>query len=139
MLGDLKDKLEPAGRLDALDAVGKRAMAYYTAQGQRGLDAASLGRRARVMHLMGDLKQRRGDLAGALGLFEEAARSTGELLACRPNDPQRIFDHAQSLYWVGALEQGRGRMAEARANLEAHARHHAQDRAVDRAATSDTS
>jgi tetratricopeptide (TPR) repeat protein len=120
MLGDLKDKLEPVGRLDALDAVGKRAMAYYAAQGQRGLDAASLGRRARVMHLMGDLKQRRGDLAGALRLFEEAAKSTGELLARRPNDPQRIFDHSQSVYWVGALEQKRGRMAEARTNLEAY-------------------
>ncbi len=120
MLGDLKDKLEPVGRLDALDSVGKRAMAYYAAQGQRGLDAASLGRRARVMHLMGDLKQRRGDLAGALVLFEEAAKSTGELLARRPNDPQRIFDHTQSLYYIGALEQKRGRMAEARANFEAY-------------------
>ena len=119
MLGDLKDKLEPVGRLDVLDAVGKRAMAYYAAQGQ-GLDAASLGRRARVMHLMGDLKVRRGDLAGALGLFEEAAKSTGELLAHRPNDPQLIFDHAQSLYWVGALAQKRGQMSDARTEFEAY-------------------
>jgi len=120
MLGDLKDKLEPVGRLDVLDAVGKRAMAYYAAQGQRGLDAASLGRRARVLHLMGDLKQRRGDLAGALNLFEEAAKSTGQVLAQRPNDPQLIFDHAQSLYWVGALAQKRGQMAEARTEFEAY-------------------
>jgi tetratricopeptide (TPR) repeat protein len=121
MLGDLKDKLEPVGRLDVLDAVGKRAMAYYAAQDQRGLDdPASLGQRARVMHLMGDLKQQRGDLDGALGLFKEAARSTGQLLARRPNDPRLIFDHAQSVYWVGALAQKRGQMAEARTELEAY-------------------
>jgi hypothetical protein len=29
MLGDLKDKLEPIGRLDALDGVGARVLAYY--------------------------------------------------------------------------------------------------------------
>ena len=29
MLGDLKDKLEPIGRLDALDGVGSRVLAYY--------------------------------------------------------------------------------------------------------------
>ena len=37
MLGDLKDKLEPIGRLDVLDSVGARALAYYrTARRKRG-------------------------------------------------------------------------------------------------------
>jgi hypothetical protein len=30
MVGDLKDKLEPIGRLDALDGVGARVLAYYS-------------------------------------------------------------------------------------------------------------
>ena len=34
MLGDLREKLEPVGRLDVLDAVGARALAYYRKAGQ---------------------------------------------------------------------------------------------------------
>ena len=36
MLGDLRAKLEPIGRLDALDAVGARALEYYREAGQSG-------------------------------------------------------------------------------------------------------
>src|SRR5579871_6907519 len=113
MIGDLKDKLEPTGGLDALDAVGARALAYYAAQASHRMDAASLGRRARVMHMLGDIRDRRGDLAGALELFKEAGASTAELLARAPNDPQRIFDHAQSVYWIGYVAWRRGHDADA--------------------------
>ena len=78
------------------------------------MDAASLGRRARVLHLLGENRDRRGDLAGALSLFQEAAKSTGELLARAPNDPARIYDHAQSVYWVGYVAWRRGHDDEAR-------------------------
>ncbi|MFI4933498.1 MAG: TIR domain-containing protein [Caulobacterales bacterium] len=108
MIKDLKGNLEPTGRLDALDSVGGRALAYYSAQKGHNLDAASLGRRARVLHLLGDIRDRRGDLGGALKVFQEAAASTGELLARAPGDPQRIFDHAQSVYWVGYVAWRRG-------------------------------
>ena len=36
MLGDLRKKLQPVGRLDVLDAVGEKAFAYYAAQDQAG-------------------------------------------------------------------------------------------------------
>jgi tetratricopeptide (TPR) repeat protein len=108
MIGDLRDKLQPQGRLDALDAVGARALTYYAAQQSHGLDGASLGRRARVLHLLGEIRDRRGDLDAALKLFEEASTSTGELLKRQPNDAQRIFDHAQSVYWVGYIAARRG-------------------------------
>ena len=38
MLGDFKDKLEPIGRLDALDGVGARVLAYYQQAGHVGPD-----------------------------------------------------------------------------------------------------
>ena len=50
MLSDLRQRLEPVGRLDVLDAVGEKALSYYDAQEQAGLDADSLGRRARARH-----------------------------------------------------------------------------------------
>ncbi len=115
MIGDLSQKLRPiGGGLDALDAVGDRALTYYAAQQSHGMDDASLGRRARVLHMLGEIRDRRGDLAGALALFQEAARSTRELLLRAPDDPQRIFDHAQSVYWVGYVAWRRGHDDEAR-------------------------
>jgi len=113
MLGDLRKKLQPVGRLDALDAVGTQALAYYAAQDAGRLDADSLGRRARALHLIGEIAERRGSLDDALRVFQQAADSTGELMARYPRDGQRIFDHAQSVYWVGYVARQRGRMAEA--------------------------
>ncbi len=114
MLGDLRKKLEPVGRLDALDSVGERALKYYSAQDAGALDADSLGRRARALHLIGEVDDLRGDLDHALDVFQQAARSTSELLARAPNDGQRIFDHAQSVFWVGnvAFERGQNDVAE---------------------------
>src|SRR4029077_18982838 len=42
MLGDLKDKLEPIGKLDALDGVGSRVLAYYSNQDASKLTDAAL-------------------------------------------------------------------------------------------------
>jgi eukaryotic-like serine/threonine-protein kinase len=108
MIGDLRKKLEPAGRLDTLDAIGAHALAYYAAQQDRGLDAAALGQHARVLHLLGDIQEQRGDLPAAFSLFTEAAKSTGELLRRHPNDAQAIFDHTQSLAYIGEVAFQRG-------------------------------
>ncbi|MFI4974063.1 MAG: TIR domain-containing protein [Caulobacterales bacterium] len=108
MIGDLRKTLEPAGRLDALDAIGNRALGYYAAQQNHGLDATSLGRRARVLQVLGLVRQERGDLPGAMRFYEESSKSTAELLLRRPNDPQRIFDHAQAVGYIGEIAQERG-------------------------------
>ncbi|HKX42365.1 MAG TPA: serine/threonine-protein kinase, partial [Burkholderiaceae bacterium] len=113
MLGDLRKKLEPVGRLDALDSVGTQALAYYAAQEGGRLDADSLGRRARALHLIGQIAERRGSLDDALRVFQRAADSTGELMARYPHDAQRIYDHAQSVYWVGFIARQRGQMTQA--------------------------
>jgi eukaryotic-like serine/threonine-protein kinase len=113
MLTDLRAKLEPVGRLDALDSVGGRALAYYGKQNLTELDADSLGRRSRALHLIGDLSDRRGDLPGALKRFEEAAATTSEALRRAPKDGARIFDHSQSVYYVGYIAWQRGEVAHA--------------------------
>lgn len=101
MLTDLREKLEPVGRLEVMDSVGQRALAYYAAQDLGRLDPDALGRRARALHLVGEVRDLRGDGEGALTAFREAERTTGELLARDPENPYRMFDHAQSVFWVG--------------------------------------
>lgn len=101
MLGDLRKKLDPVGRLDVLDAVGDKALAYYSRQDLGRSDADALGRRARALHLMGEIAEKRGKMSEAEQRFKEAAETTAELLARDPKNTQRLFDHAQSSYWVG--------------------------------------
>ncbi|QKG71891.1 toll/interleukin-1 receptor domain-containing protein [Erythrobacter mangrovi] len=108
MLTDLREKLEPVGRLDALDVVGTRALDYYARQKLASLDADALGRRARALLLVGEISNLRGDSEEALKAFTQAAATTKEQLARDPDNEQRIFDHAQSVFWVGAIAYGRG-------------------------------
>ncbi len=108
MLGDLRSKLEPIGRLDALDAVGSRALAYFQAQDESSLSDDALAQRSRALTLMGEIANSRGDLDGALGRYREAFASTEELLRRSPDDPVRLFDHAQNVFWVGQIAWQRG-------------------------------
>ncbi len=117
MLGDLRRKLQPVGRLDVLDAVGARVLAHYAAEPAARLDADALGRRARALHLIGELAEKRGQLDDAAQGFAEAARATAQLLARTPRDGQRIFDHAQSVYWLGYIARRRGQLADTEAQF----------------------
>ena len=122
MLTDLRAKLEPVGRLDALDVVGQRALKYYAGQRPGNLDADALGRRSRALHLVGEVRNIRGDSVGGLEAFRQAAATTGELLARNPGNAQRIFDHAQSVFWVGYIAYERGETKEAETQFREYKR-----------------
>ena len=115
MLGDLRDELEPIGKLSALDAVGSRALAYFEKQDKTELSDEALAQRSHALNLLAQISDKRLDPAGALARYREAMRSTAELVERAPNDPQRLFDHAQNVFYVGEMARDRGdaRRAEA--------------------------
>ena len=108
MLTDLRGKLEPVGKLDVLKGVGDRALDYYSRQKLDQLDGDSLGRRARAMLLVAEVGDLQGNSEAARRGFIEAARSTGELLKRNPNNWQRVYDHAQSEFWLAYDAHNRG-------------------------------
>jgi tetratricopeptide (TPR) repeat protein len=110
MLGDLKDKLEPIGRLDALDGVGARVLAYYSKQDTSDLSDAALLQRSRALSLTAQVAYLRGDLDNASRLYREAIDGTAEAVGRNPDDPQRLFDHAQNVFWIAELARKRGRI-----------------------------
>ena len=113
MLGDLRDKLEPLGRLDVLNSVGSRALAYYQRQDKSELSDEALAQRSKALTLMGEVAQARGDLDGALKRYQEALAGTAEAVRRYPDNSRRLFDHAQNVFWVGYIAYQRGQVAEA--------------------------
>src|SRR3954447_201194 len=115
MLGDLKDKLEPIGRLDALDGVGSRVLGYYSKQDTSELSDAALLQRSRALSLTAEVASLRGNVDVAERLYREALAGTAEAIRRRPDDPQRLYDHAQNYFYLGELARQRGnpRAAEA--------------------------
>ncbi len=107
MLTDLRDRLKGVGRLDLMTAVDERALKYYADQNLKNLPMDSLERRARVLHAMGEDDETAGHLDAALAVIQEASRTTAALLASSPNDPERIFAHAQSVFWTGSVQYER--------------------------------
>lgn len=100
MQTDLRDRLRGVGRLDIMAGVSQRAMAYYDSQGK--LPDDSLVRRARVLHSSGEDAETTGNFTDAHAMFTEAYRATSAVLARKPRDPDTIFAHAQSEFWIGA-------------------------------------
>jgi tetratricopeptide (TPR) repeat protein len=122
MLGDLRDKLEPIGRLDALDAVGTRALDYFEKQDKATLSDAALAQQARALSMLGDIATARGDTAGALQRYREAMAGTAEMVRRAPDDPQRLFDHAQNVFYVGQIAVNAGHLDQGEAAMREYKR-----------------
>lgn len=121
MLGDLREQLEPVGRLDLLDGVSAKVLAYYAKAQSDRLDDKALAQRAKAQTLLGTIREQRGDLAGAQDAFAQAAATTHALVQRSPNDGDRVFDEAQNVYWLAYMEWRRGRVEQAELGFKRYA------------------
>lgn len=104
MLTDLRQGLKAVGRLDVMDNVNRRALAYYENQGSpERLPDDSLERRARVVRTIGEDDEVRRNYGRALQGYRTYFRATGALLAKQPDNPARILAHAESENRLGSL------------------------------------
>lgn len=122
MLGELKGKLEPLGRLDVLDSVGAHAIDYYESQDTSELSDEALAQRSRALTLMGQVASTRGDLDRALQFYRAAFDGTAEALRRAPEDAERIFDHAQNVFYIGDLARLRDDSPKAEAAMREYKR-----------------
>ncbi|OYX01435.1 MAG: hypothetical protein B7Z12_14185, partial [Caulobacter vibrioides] len=121
MLGDLREQLEPVGRLDLLDGVSAKVLAYYAKAQSDRLDDSALAQRAKAQTLLGTIREQRGDLAGAQDAFAQAAATTHALVQRAPNDGDRVFDEAQNVYWLAYMDWRRGDVARAELGFKRYA------------------
>jgi eukaryotic-like serine/threonine-protein kinase len=109
MLGDLREKLGPVGRLDLMRAVDDKAIDYFATLDPRDLTDRALEEQARSLVGIGEVRFSEGNHDAALAAFREAHARSTTLYQRDPGSGQRLFDLAQAQYWIGfvAFEQGR--------------------------------
>jgi serine/threonine-protein kinase len=113
MLGDLRTQLAKVGRLDVLEAVGDKAMAYFASREARDLDDTTLARHAKALTQIGGIRMDQARYAEATAAFAEAYRRASALAARHPHDGDMLFERSQTEYWNGKVNWKRGELAAA--------------------------
>jgi len=101
MLTDLREKLEPIGRLGILDDVGSQATEYFSAIPEESFSDDELASWSQALYQLGEVRLEQGDSEGAGAAFGQSLRLAGELSARAPGDADLLFGLSQSHYYVG--------------------------------------
>jgi len=101
MLGDLRERLEPVGRLDVLDEVGDRALAYFAARSADQRSTADHHRFARAMNQIGEVRLNQGDLEAAREAFTEAHRTASALVDQDAHQGEWLLTLGAAEFWLG--------------------------------------
>jgi eukaryotic-like serine/threonine-protein kinase len=104
MLGDLRDKLTAVGRLDVLDAIGDRALAYFAAVPAAQLSSEELYRRAEALQQLGEVRTSQGKLAPAADLMRQSIQIAERLAAKDSLNGRWQIGLAHSQFWAGNVD-----------------------------------
>lgn len=118
MIGDLRKKLQPKVQIEVLGSIADRAQAFYAVQSKYPMDEEALARRARVLKLLAEIEDHRGNSGKSIALLEQSVASSRKLLERDPDNPDRILDQAFSLQGLGNILFQRGDMAGAEAKMQ---------------------
>jgi eukaryotic-like serine/threonine-protein kinase len=103
MLGDLRTRLEPVGRLDVLDEVGARATKYFAAVPEGALSDEELYRRSQALRQIGEVRAAQGSLDGAQEAFAESLRLASDLAVRARENGRWQVGLAASHFWLGSV------------------------------------
>lgn len=101
MLGDLNDKLNDVHRLDIMQDVDDKAMAYFASLPTADVTDEALAQRVAALEKIGSVRMDQGHIPAALEAYRAASALAAELAQRSPgNDVHRVA-YADSLKWVG--------------------------------------
>lgn len=108
MIGDLRERLEPVGRLDVLDEVGDRALEYFAARSGEARTDDDQHRFARTMTQIGEVRLNQGDLDAAREAFIEARRTVQALVARDGTRGDWLLTLGAAEFWLGSVDYMEG-------------------------------
>src|SRR6185437_2635053 len=110
MLGDLNDKLAQASRLDIMQSVDDKAMAYFQSLPATDVTDEALEQRAKALEKIGSVRLDQGNLSGAMESYRAALQLSGRLAEEAPGDAARQVAHARSWSFVGMTDWYQGKL-----------------------------
>jgi serine/threonine-protein kinase len=116
MLGDLRNRLEPIGRLDLLDDVGTRALRYFAVVPESELSDEELYTRSVALSQLGQVRTSQGKLPAAAELLSQALALAAPLAARDSMNPRWQLALAHIHFWAGNVDWLQG-------NVDAALRH----------------
>jgi eukaryotic-like serine/threonine-protein kinase len=108
MVGDLRAKLEPVGRLDVLDDVGAQALRYFQSLRPDEITPAELRRNAKTLSQLGEVRMSQGNLAGAEDVLKASLVLATSAAERAPADGQSQLELGASHFWMGSLRRQQG-------------------------------
>ena len=100
MIGDLRAKLEPVGRLDILDDVAIRTLKYVDGHDPATLTAGELARNAKAVNQLGSVRVDQGKSEEALALFRRSLALTTAAVKREPRNADALLVHGETHYWL---------------------------------------
>ncbi len=100
MVGDLRERLEPIGRLDVLDAVGDEVMGYFSSQPTDSVDAAMALKQAMSLRQVGEIRVQQGRPAEGLESFTSAMALLEDALSRNVDHEALLFEISQLHFWI---------------------------------------
>ncbi len=113
MLGDLRDKLTPVGRLDVLDDVGDKALEYYASRRQTELTDEEFFQLSKAMMQIGEVRLAQGNMSAAREAFGEAMAANTDLLVRNPRQTEWLAQLGAIHFWIGNVEYSSGENTQA--------------------------
>ncbi len=101
MLTDLKDKLEPIGKLDIMDGVAEKVIRYYENYDANAFGCETARRHARALHLAAEIANSSGDIDAFSKSAKEAFEITERNLTHCKDQDLALYDHGLSSFWRG--------------------------------------
>jgi eukaryotic-like serine/threonine-protein kinase len=100
MVGDLRTKLEPVGRLDVLNDVATKALQYVGSSSIDRISAEELIAHSKALNQVGEVRAGQGNLDGAMPLFREALQRAEIAVRREPKNDEAKFALALSRFWL---------------------------------------
>lgn len=120
MVGDLRQKLEPIGRLDVLDEVGEAALDYFESVPESDLTDEELLSRSQALYQIGDVRRASGDLPAAREAFEESRSLAASLVDRAPKSVEARRALMTADFGLGYVSVRQREMQEALTSFQAY-------------------
>ncbi|HWW60943.1 MAG TPA: protein kinase, partial [Thermoanaerobaculia bacterium] len=117
MVGDLRTKLEPVGRLDVLDDVAARVLQYSSSLNPEFMSTEELTRNAKALSQLGEVRIAQGRLDDAGKAFQQALGFSNVASERAPSDGAVQLTLAIAHFWIGNVHRLKGDLGRARGEM----------------------